>query len=398
MAAPANGEGALTGVRVLDLSRLLPGGFCTALLGDMGADVIKIEQPVRGDYMRWGDPKFGSESAASWVIDRNKRSVSLNLKDPDGVAALIAMVPDAQIVVEGFRPGVVDRLGVGYDDLRAANPAIVYCSISGYGQDGPLRLSPGHDINYVGRAGILAITGPADGLPAIPGVQIADLGAGGLFAAASILAALYRARQTGEGDHIDIAMADGALALLSIHLGDYFASGELPGRERMPLNGRYPCYNVYECSDGRHLTVGALEEQFWEALCAGVGRPDLLPTRVAEEAIDEWRDVFLERTRDEWVELLEGSACVGPVNDFEEASCDRQLRRRGMIVEQKHPEAGTVSQLGSPVQMRNHPVGVRSPAPGLGVHTRELLAEAGYSAERIDALIDSGAAASPAAG
>jgi crotonobetainyl-CoA:carnitine CoA-transferase CaiB-like acyl-CoA transferase len=390
--AAADAEGPLAGVRVLDLSRLLPGGFCTALLGDMGADVIKIEQPVSGDYMRWGDPKFGSESAASWVIDRNKRSVSLNLKDPDGVAALMAMVPDAQVVVEGFRPGVVDRLGVGYDDVRAVNPAIVYCSISGYGQDGPLRLSPGHDINYTGRAGILSITGPADGLPAIPGVQIADLGAGGLFGAAGILAALYRARETGEGDHIDISMTDGALAWLSIHLEDYFASGELPGRERMILNGRYPCYNVYECADGRHLTVGAIEEQFWEALCAGVERPDLLPTRLAEGAIEDWRAVFRTRSRDDWVEMLEDSACVGPVNDFEEASREPQLRERGMIAEQEHPEAGTISQLGSPVHMRNHPVGVRSPAPGLGAHTRELLAEAGYAPERIDALIDAGAA------
>lgn len=386
-------EGPLAGVRVLDLSRLLPGGFCTALLGDMGADVIKVEQPVSGDYMRWGDPKFGSESAASWVIDRNKRSLSLNLKDPAGVEALLALVPTAQVIVEGFRPGVVDRLGVGYEAVSAVNPAIVYCSISGYGQGGPLRLSPGHDINYTGRAGILSITGPAAGLPAIPGVQIADLGAGGLFGAAGILAALYRARETGEGDHIDISMTDGALAWLSIHLEDYFASGELPGREQMILNGHYPCYNVYECADGRHLTVGAIEEQFWEALCAGVERPDLLPTRLEEAAISSWREVFLTRPRDEWVALLELTACVGPVNDFEEAAREPQLRERGMVVEQEHPEAGTVSQLGSPVHMRNHPVGVRSPAPRLGADTRQLLAEAGYEKGRIDALLASGTAA-----
>ncbi|HEY5333723.1 MAG TPA: CaiB/BaiF CoA-transferase family protein, partial [Solirubrobacterales bacterium] len=241
----AAAEGPLAGVRVLDLSRLLPGGFCTALLGDMGADVVKIEQPGQGDYMRWGDPKFGAESAASWTIDRNKRSVSLDLKQPDGVAALLDLARGAQVIVESFRPGVVDRLGVGYEATSAVSPAIVYCSISGHGQDGPLRTTPGHDINYVGRAGILDISGPADGLPAVPGVQVADLGTGGLFSAAGILAALYRARETGEGDHIDISMTDGALAWLSIHLEDYFASGVAPGREGMILNGAYPCYNVY---------------------------------------------------------------------------------------------------------------------------------------------------------
>jgi crotonobetainyl-CoA:carnitine CoA-transferase CaiB-like acyl-CoA transferase len=385
--------GPLAGVRVLDLSRLLPGGFCTAVLGDLGADVVKVEQPGSGDYMRWGDPKFGAESAASWTIDRNKRSVSLDLKQADGVAALLDLAARAQVVVESFRPGVVDRLGVGYEAVRAVNPAIVYCSITGHGQDGPLRNTPGHDINYVGRAGILGITGPADGLPAVPGVQVADLGTGGLFSVAGILAALYKARVSGEGDHVDISMTDGALAWLSIHLEDYFASGVDPGREGMILNGRFPCYNVYRCADGRHITVGAIEEQFWEVLCERVGRPDLLPTRVEPGAIEEWREVFVTKPRDEWVALLEDGACVGPVNDFAEASAEPQVLARGMVVEQEHPEVGPVRQLGSPLRMRNHPVGVRTPAPKLGAHTRELLAEAGYSAARVESLFSSGAAA-----
>jgi len=389
----AGAEGPLAGVRVLDLSRLLPGGFCTAVLGDLGADVVKIEQPGAGDYMRWGDPKFGAESAASWTIDRNKRSVSLDLKQPDGVQALLDLAARAQVVVESFRPGVVDRLGVGYDAVRAVNPAIVYCSISGHGQDGPLRLTPGHDINYVGRAGVLDISGPADGLPAVPGVQVADLGTGGLFSATGILAALYRARESGEGDHIDISMTDGALAWLSIHLEDYFASGVDPGREGMILNGAFPCYNVYRCADGRHITVGAIEEQFWEVLCERTGRADLLPTRVDPDAVEAWREVFVTRTRDEWVKLLEDGACVGPVNDFAEASAEPQVVGRGMVIEQEHPEAGTTRQLGSPLKMRNHPVGVRTPAPKLGADTRDLLAEAGYSSERIESLFSAGAAA-----
>jgi crotonobetainyl-CoA:carnitine CoA-transferase CaiB-like acyl-CoA transferase len=385
--------GPLAGVRVLDLSRLLPGGFCTAALGDLGADVVKVEQPGSGDYMRWGEPRFGAESAASWTIDRNKRSVSLDLKDPAGVAAFLDLARAAQVVVESFRPGVVDRLGVGYDAVAAVNPAIVYCSISGHGQDGPLRLQPGHDINYVGRAGLLSITGPADGLPAVPGVQVADLGTGGLFSAVGILAALYRARATGAGDHVDLSMTDGALAWLSIHLEDYFASGVDPGREGMILNGRFPCYNVYACADGRHITVGAIEERFWEVLCERVGRADLLPTRLDPAAIPAWREVFLARARDRWVELLADGACVGPVNDFAEASAEPQALARGMVVEQEHPEVGTVRQLGSPIKLRNHPVGVRSPAPRLGADTRALLAEAGYPEERIDALLSSGAVA-----
>jgi crotonobetainyl-CoA:carnitine CoA-transferase CaiB-like acyl-CoA transferase len=389
----AGSEGPLAGVRVLDLSRLLPGGFCTAALGDLGADVVKIEQPGIGDYMRWGEPKFGAESAASWTIDRNKRSVALDLKNPDGVTALLSLARGAEVVVESFRPGVVDRLGVDYDAVRAVNPAIVYCSITGHGQDGPLRLTPGHDINYVGRAGILDITGPADGLPAVPGVQVADLGTGGLFSAVGILAALLRARETGEGDHIDISMTDGAFAWLTVHMADHFASGVDPGREGMILNGRFPCYNVYRCADGRHITVGAIEEQFWEVLCERVGRADLLPTRNDPDAIDTWREVFLARPRDQWVALLEDDACVGPVNDFAEAAADPQMVGRGMVVDQQHPEVGTVRQLGSPVKMRNHAVGVRGPAPKLGADTRALLAEAGYSEERISALFASGAAA-----
>jgi crotonobetainyl-CoA:carnitine CoA-transferase CaiB-like acyl-CoA transferase len=224
-------------------------------------------------------------------------------------------------------------------------------------------------------------------------VQVADLGTGGLFSAVGILAALLRARESGEGDHIDISMTDGAFAWLSVHMADYFASGVDPGREGMILNGRYPCYNVYRCGDDRHITVGAIEEQFWEVLCERVGRADLLPTRVDPEAIDAWREVFLARPRDEWVALLEDGACVGPVNDFAEAAADPQMVGRGMVVEQEHPEVGTTRQLGSPMKMRNHAVGVRTPAPKLGADTRALLAEVGYSEERISALFSSGAAA-----
>ena len=236
---PAVAGGLLDGIRVLDLSRLLPGGFGTGLLADLGAEVVKVEQPGLGDYMRWMEPKIGDESAASWVVDRGKRSIAVDLKTERGVEVVRRLARNADAFVESFRPGVVDRLGVGYEALRAENPRLVYCSISGYGQDGPLRRAAGHDLNYIGRAGILSITG-ADGRPAIPGVQIGDLGGGALVGMVGLLAALVRAARSGEGEYVDVSMTDAAFALLSVHLGDHFATGVVPGPERMLLNGAYP--------------------------------------------------------------------------------------------------------------------------------------------------------------
>lgn len=389
-------SGPLEGVRILDLTRLLPGSFGTGILADLGAEVVKVEQPGLGDYMRWEEPRIGAESAKSWVTDRNKRSLALNLKDPRGVEALRRLAERADVVIESFRPGVVDRLGVGYESLREGNPALVYVSISGYGQDGPLVRDPGHDLNYTGRAGLLSITGPADGRPTIPGVQIADLGGGALLALVGLLAALVRARGTGEGDRVEVAMTDGAFAWLSIHMGDHFATGEVPSRERMLLNGFHPCYNVYECQDGKFLTVGAIEPQFFSTLCEGVGRPELVETRLDPDAIPVWRELFATRSRDEWLDLLDGKdACVGPVNDFAEAAADPQILHREMVVELEHPTAGTFRQVGVPIKLRNRPGSVRTPAPQLGEGTRDYLADAGYTETEIDALLADGVAAEP---
>ena len=388
-------QGPLTGVRVVDLTRLLPGAFATCLLADLGADVIKVEQPGRGDYMRWNEPRLGPESAHSWVLDRNKRSVALDLKDPAGVAALRRLVAGADCLVESFRPGVADRLGIGYDELRAIRPQLVFCSITGYGQDGPRRREAGHDINYTGRAGVLGITGTADRELGLPGVQVADIGAGSLLSTIGLLAALLRARETGEGDHVDLSMTDGAFAWAAVHLADVFAGGPVPGPGTMPLNGAWPSYNVYACRDGRHVTVGALEPQFWQELCEAVGRPDLLGTHSDPEAIPTWRAVWAGRTRDEWLELLAGrEVCVGPVNDLQEAAEDEQLRAREMVVELEHPDAGPLPQIGLPIKLRNNPGSVRSPAPALGASTREVLAELGYAGDELEAL--AGAAVAPA--
>jgi alpha-methylacyl-CoA racemase len=367
-------SGPLSGLRVLDLTRLLPGAYATGLLGDLGAEVIKVEQPG-GDPMRQMGPRLHGTSAFSWVTDRNKRSIVLNLRDPRGVDAFLRLAGTADAVVEGYRPGVADRLGVGYDAVRAVNPRAVYCSISGYGADGPLVREAGHDVNYLGRAGVLSVT---DG---IPGVQIADLAGGSLMALTGLLAALVHAQRTGEGDHVDVSMTDGAFSLLAMSLGPFVADGRVPRAGTELLNGGVPCYGVYECADGRHVTVGALERPFWETLCDGVGRPDLLDTQFDASARDTWRELWRTRGRDEWLAALAGrDACVGPLNDLAEAVAEPQLVHRGMVRD---------DQVGTPLRLRERPASVRSPAPALGESTRALLTEAGLDA---DALIAAGVA------
>jgi alpha-methylacyl-CoA racemase len=391
--------GPLSGYRILDLTRLLPGGFATGLLADLGADIIKVERPGAGDRMRSEQPRVGVTSAHTWVTDRNKRSIAIDLKDSRGLAAFKLLVREADALIEGFRPGVTARLGISYADLRALNRRLVYCSISGYGQDGPLAAAAGHDINYIGRAGILSVTGPADGAPAIPGVQIADLAGGALMSLVGLLSGLLAASATGEGDHVDVSMTDGAFSLLSIHLGVFFASGEPPRREGMRLNGRFPCYNVYECADGEWITVGAIEEQFFSLLCETIGRPDLVGTRLDETAVPVWRDVFLSRTAADWLESLESTdACVGPVNDFARAVADRQLRHRRMVVTLDQVGGGSSLQVGTPIKLRRRSPAIRHPARQLGQDTRACLAEAGLSGAEIDALLEAGVVAIPEAG
>ncbi len=379
--------GPLTGVTVLDLTRLLPGGFCTGLLGDLGADVVKVEDTGMGDYMRFGGASIGPYSGAHWVLNRNKRSMRLNLKLPEGVAVLERLASSADVLVEGFRPGVMDKLGVGYEDLRQANAALVYCSISGYGADGPYRDLAGHDVNYMSYTGGLSVCGQdPEAKPAFPGLQIGDVGGGGLMAAVGILAALVRARETGKGDFVDIGMSDGIVSWLAPIAGEYIATGKAPGPGEYVLNGRFPCYDVYECADGRYVSVGALEPQFWAALVSALGRSDLAhgfdPSHREEIAAE-----FAQRTRDEWMDVFEGlDVCVAPVKTVAEAFEDPQVRHRGMVVEQEHPSAGKFPQLGIPVKLREAPGALERVAPAHGEHTDEVLAAAGYGPEEIVAL------------
>jgi crotonobetainyl-CoA:carnitine CoA-transferase CaiB-like acyl-CoA transferase len=375
-------------VRVLDLTRLLPGGYATLLLADMGADVVKIEEPGRGDYIRMTPPMAGTISAAHVALNRNKRSIALNLKTDGGRATLMRLVEHFDVLVEGFRPGVMDRLAVGHREVMERSPRIIYCAISGYGHDGPRSQEAGHDVNYIGYGGVLSITGSDDGAPVIPGVQVGDLAAGAMSAVIAILAALHQRSRTGRGAFCDISMLDGVVSWLSIHAAAYFATGEVPAPGAMPLNGGYPCYRVYPAADG-HVTVGALEPQFWSELCSALDRSDLIDDAFAVGERRHWvisqlESIFRTRTRREWLDHLAGrDVCVGPVFDLEEALGDEHVRRRGLVVEGAVPDVGMWSHIATPAARgaTNH-----RPPPDLGEHTDEVLSEIGMSAQELDDL------------
>jgi alpha-methylacyl-CoA racemase len=397
---------ALEGVRVLDLSRLLPGGFCSLLLADFGADVIKVEDTGMGDYVRWSPPYYegaddSAKSALFLALNRNKRSIRIDLKTDGGREVLLRLAKDADVLLESFRPGVLDRLGVGYEVLREANPGLVICAITGYGQDGPLRNRSGHDMNYLGLVGLLGLTGEADGPPIQAAGQIADIGGGALMGAFGILAALRHRDATGEGQVVDVSMADGALSWLAMVAARYFADGQVPQRGGLELAGSLICYRPYQCADG-WVTLGALEPKFWQAWCRGVGREDLIEKqfeRPGTSAHAQVQAVFMERTRAQWEAFAgEHDCCLEPVLELDEALDSELVRARGMVVEHEQPGATQpVRLLGLPVKLSDTPGDTaRRPGPALGEHTAEVLAAAGYGAEEIAALQDAGAIAGTA--
>jgi alpha-methylacyl-CoA racemase len=405
----------LEGVRVLDLSRLLPGGFCSLLLADFGADVVKLEDTGMGDYIRWSPPYYegGHESARSALflsLNRNKRSIRLDLKHERGREVLIRLVREQDVVLESFRPGVLDRLGVGYERLRAENPGLVYCAISGYGQDSFKREASGHDINYLGLIGLLGLTGERGGQPVQAAGQIADLGGGALMAAFGIMAALRErdgggpgsgCEGSGEGQLVDVSMTDGALSWLAMVAAGYFADGALPRRGELPLAGSLICYRPYECADG-WVTLGALEPKFWEAWCRGVGREDLIAMqfeRPGSDAHVQVKEIFKRRARAQWEEFAQQhDCCLEPLRELDEALASRLVREREMVVEIEQPGCErTVRQLGVPVKLGRTPgEHARLPGPLLGEHTEAVLLAAGYSEADVAELLRSGAAAGPA--
>jgi crotonobetainyl-CoA:carnitine CoA-transferase CaiB-like acyl-CoA transferase len=382
----------LTGIRVLDLTRLLPGPVCTLHLADLGADVVKIEDTGAGDYARSLGVPAGRTAPVFLAINRNKRAMRLDLKQPAGVDVFLSLAKTAHVVVESFRPGVVDRLGVGYDAVRRVNPAIVYCSISGYGQTGPYRDLAGHDLNYCSYAGLTDQTGPQGGDPVMPNLQVADILGGAVVPAMAILAALIDAQRTGEGRYVDAAMTEGVLAHNVQALSALVLEGAPRPRGADLLSGREACYNVYRTADGRHVAVGALEKKFWDEVCDVLGRPDLKPHHWAvggdpAPAVAALRGIFASRTRDEWVRTFEGhDCCVTPVLDLGEARADPQHRARGMFVSAPHPTAGDVLQFAPPFKLSEFEFEVTRPAPAAGEHSDELLRELGLEPQRIEAL------------
>jgi len=431
----------LAGIRVLDLSRLLPGGFCSLLLADFGAEVLKVEDTGMGDYIRWSPPYIegaedSAKSALFLALNRNKRSIRIDLKNEAGREVLLRLVAEHDVVLESFRPGVLDRLGVGYERMREVNPGIVYCAITGYGQSGPKRDASGHDMNYLGLVGLLGLTGErgerggvgghgAGGHPIQSAGQIADLGGGALMAAFGILAALRErdgsperpampAREglpagpeipaqpgSGLGQVVDVSMADGALSWLALVAGAYLADGTVPHRGELPLAGSLICYRPYGCADG-WVTLGALEPKFWQAFCRGVGREDLIPRQFegpGSEAHAEVVAIFETRTRAQWEQFAgEHDCCLEPILDLDEALRSELVRAREMVVTLDQPgAAGGVRQLGVPVKLTRTPGSHdRLPGPALGEHTAQVLAEVGYSEQEIEQLLHAGAVAGSA--
>lgn len=376
----------LAGIRVLDLTRLLPGPVATLHLADLGAEVVKIEDPQVGDYARTMGTGEGEDSAYFRMINRNKLGLRLDLKQPAGVDVFMRLAATADVIIESFRPGVMDKLGIGYAAVAAVNPKIAYCSLSGYGQDGPYRDHAGHDINYLGYTGVLEQTGNEGGGPVIPNFQIADLLGGALTAAMGILAAVLEAQRTGQGRYIDVAMTDSVLAhtyFAMLRLND---AGQSAPRGSDLLNGGLPCYATYRCADGRYMAVGALEGKFWKICCTALERPEWIRRQWDAGLRGDMAALFATRPRDDWAALFAAvDCCVTPVLSPEEALENEQIIARKMVLHDR-----SLAQFAPPLKLSGHDFAIRQPAPKAGEHNAHILCAAGYSEDEIAALVAAG--------
>jgi len=373
-------KGALSDITVIDLSRLLPGPYCSMILADHGARVISIESR-----------QFIADGLFFNTINRNKEHISLNLKTVEGKRIFFRLIEKADVLLEGFRPGVVDRLGVDYQRVCEVNPKIIYCAITGYGQNGPFRDRVGHDVNYLSYAGVLNLIGEPDRPPSIPGIQIADIAGGGMNAAIGILLALFAREKTGKGQYIDISMTDGMVAFLPIALYFQQLSGKDPRRADALLSHRYACYNTYESADGRFLSIGAVENRFWKRLCDHLGVAEYAALqyddRRRKEILDFMRTTFKSKTLDEWdAELAHLEICWGRVQTFSEMFDDPLFQEREMILQLEGKSGITQPAIGVPVKLSDTPGSVRSAAVDFGESTTSILEELGYSEKEIKSL------------
>lgn len=403
---------ALEGIKILDFSRAGPGPFCTWILGDLGAEVIKVEAPMTlgareaGLFsLTIGKSEERERTIAYWVTHRNKKSIAINLKSVEGLNVVKKLVEKADVVVEGFRPGVAKRLGIDYDAVSKINHRVIYCSIAGYGQSGPYRDLPGHDINYISLGGALSLIGEKGGKPTIPLNVIADYGGAGMHAAVGILSAIIARGKTGKGQYIDISLMDSVISLLAEITVSYFQHGAGAKRGEVALGGAYPFYNVYETRDGEFISLGCLEPNLWENLCRAIGKEEFIPFHFEHEhnfippKDAKWQEItnylkqlFLTRTRDEWFEFLsQKDVPIANVLSLDETFHDPQTLHRKMVEEIEHPTEGRVKQVGIAIKLSDTPGAVRSKPPALGEHTDEILQELGYSADSISKLHENGA-------
>lgn len=370
----------LKGIRILDLSRLLPGPYLTQLMSDLGAEVIKVESTLSGDYVRLAPPEMGLGGLYE-MINRGKKSLALNYRNPRGRELFLKLAATADVVLEGFRPGIADKFGIGYEAVRAVKPDIVYCSLSGYGQAGPYRQRAGHDLNYLSIGGALSLNARHGERPVPYGLPVADL-SGGMLAAVAILGALVGRLRNGQSAYLDIAILDGVISWMStLALGAYFKGLEVSAGSH-PLLGGLPCFNVYETADGQCVTLAAIEPHFWGDFCNTIGRQDLMERRFDRDIAPELASIFLMKSRAEWLALFEGKdACIEPVYSIEEMLSDPQVQTRGYVEYED----------GQPVGMRSPFVftrGERPPAPALGADTRELLFEVGIREDELQLLAE----------